>query len=96
MPVVVVDDSHSSASRQFIRSCNAKPKQGVFYNGQIYDAYTFVCDLIKSAKKRIILIDNYVDETVLTLLDKRENGVSAIIYTQQISRQFSTLLCPPF
>lgn len=67
---------------------NAKPKQGVFYNGQIYDAYTFVSDLIKSAKRRIILIDNYVDETVLTLLDKREEGVSAVIYTQQISRQF--------
>ena len=66
---------------------NAKPKQGVFYNGQIYDAYTFVSDLIKSAKKRIVLIDNYVDETVLTLLDKRDNNVSAIIYTQQISRQ---------
>lgn len=67
---------------------NAKPKQGVFYNGQVYDAYTFVSDLIKSAKKRIILIDNYVDETVLTLLDKRGNDVSAVIYTQQISRQF--------
>ena len=67
---------------------NVKPKQGVFYNGQIYDAYTFVSDLIKSAKKRIVLIDNYVDETVLTLLDKRDNNVSAIIYTQQISRQF--------
>ncbi len=67
---------------------NAKPKQGVFYNGQVYDAYTFVSGLIKSAKRRIILIDNYVDETVLTLLDKRENNVSAIIYTQQISRQF--------
>ncbi len=67
---------------------NAKPKQGVFYNGQIYDAYTFVSDLIKSAKKHIVLIDNYVDETVLTLLDKREDGVSAIIYTQQISRHF--------
>ena len=67
---------------------NAKPKQGVFYNGQIYDAYTFVSDLIKSAKKRIVLIDNYVDETVLTLLDKRGNDVSAVIYTQQISRQF--------
>ena len=60
----------------------------VFYNGQVYDAYTFVSDLIKSAKKRIVLIDNYVDETVLTLLDKRDNNVSAIIYTQQISRQF--------
>ena len=67
---------------------NAKPKQGVFYNGQVYDAYTFVSGLIKSAKKRIVLIDNYVDETVLTLLDKRDNNVSAIIYTQQISRQF--------
>ena len=67
---------------------NVKPKQGVFYNGQIYDAYNFVSDLIKSAKKRIILIDNYVDETVLTLLDKREDGVSAFIYTQQINRQF--------
>ena len=64
-----------------------KPKQGVFFNGQIYDAYTFVSDLIKSAKTSIILIDNYVDETVLTLLDKRENGVPAVIYTQQISRQ---------
>ena len=67
---------------------NAKPKQGVFYNGQVYDAYTFVSDLIKSAKKRIVLIDNYVDETVLTLLDKRAEGVSAVIYTQQIIRQF--------
>ena len=67
---------------------NVKPKQGVFYNGQIYDAYTFVSDLIKSAKKHIILIDNYVDETVLTLLDKREEGVSAVIYTHQISRHF--------
>lgn len=60
----------------------------MFYDGQVYDAYTFVSDLIKSAKSHIILIDNYVDDTVLTLLDKRENGVSAIIYTQQISRQF--------
>lgn len=67
---------------------NAKPKQGVFYNGQVYDAYTFVSDLIKSAKKRIVLIDNYVDETVLTLLDKRAEGVSAVIYTLQINRQF--------
>ncbi len=66
----------------------AQPQQGVFYNGQVYDAYTFVSDLVKTAKKSIVLIDNYVDETVLTLLDKRQEGVSAIIYTQQISRQF--------
>ena len=64
-----------------------KPKQGIFFDNQIYDAFSFVSELIKSAKQRIILIDNYVDETVLTLLDKREDTVSAIIYTQQISRQ---------
>ena len=77
----------STAGSQTL-SNNPKSKQGIFYNGQICDAYTFVSSLIKSAKKRIILIDNYVDETVLTLLDKREEYVSAVIYTQQISRQF--------
>ena len=64
-----------------------KPKQGIFFDNQIYDAYSFVSELVKSAKQRIILIDNYVDESVLTLLDKREDTVSAIIYTQQIRRQ---------
>ena len=64
-----------------------KPKQGIFFDNQIYDAYSFVSELVKSARQRIILIDNYVDESVLTLLDKREDTVSAIIYTQQISRQ---------
>ncbi len=67
---------------------NAKPKPGVFYNGQIYDAYAFVSGLIRDAKRSIILIDNYVDDTVLTLLDKREESVSATIYTQQVNRQF--------
>lgn len=61
--------------------------QGIFYDGQIFDAYVFVSDLIKKAKKTIVLIDNYVDETVLTMLDKRKSGVAATIYTQQISRQ---------
>ena len=65
-----------------------KPKQGIFFDHQIYDAYSFVSELVKSAKQRIILIDNYVDETVLTLLDKRGENVSATIYTQQVSRQF--------
>ena len=65
-----------------------KPKQGIFFDHQIYDAYSFVSELVKSAKQRIILIDNYVDETVLTLLDKRGEKVSATIYTQQVSRQF--------
>lgn len=66
---------------------NSRPIQGIFYDGQIFDAYTFVCGLIKEAKKSIILIDNYIDETILTLLDKREQGVEATIYTKSISRQ---------
>lgn len=67
---------------------NLSPNQGIFFDGQIYDAYEFICNLIKSARTRIVLIDNYVDETVLTMLDKREIGVSATLYTQKISRQF--------
>lgn len=66
---------------------NVRPKQGIFFDNQIYDAYSFVSELVKSAKHRIILIDNYVDESVLTLFDKRGENVSAAIYTQQISRQ---------
>lgn len=66
---------------------SCKPQQGIFYDGQVYDAYTFVADLVKSAKHRIILIDNYIEETVLTLLDKRAAEVQVTIYTQQISRQ---------
>lgn len=62
------------------------PKEGVLFDGQIFDAYVFVCDLIRRAKKRIILIDNYVDETVLTLLDKRAEGVNATIYTKRPDR----------
>ena len=66
---------------------NIPPMQGIFYDGQVFDAYRFVSDLIRKAKHAIILIDNYVDDTVLTLLDKREDGVSATIYTQRISNQ---------
>ena len=64
------------------------PVEGIFFDGQIYDAYEFICGLIKSAKTRIVLIDNYVDDTVLTMLDKRETNVSATIYTQKITAQF--------
>ena len=66
-----------------------KPKQGIFYDGQIYDAYLFVCELVKSAKKSIILIDNYCDESVLTLLSKRGLHVSAKIYTKNITKQLT-------
>lgn len=61
------------------------PMQGIFYDGQVFDAYRFVSDLIRKAKQSIVLIDNYVDDTVLTLLDKREKEVSATIYTQRIA-----------
>ncbi|MCO5253851.1 MAG: virulence RhuM family protein [Bacteroidetes bacterium] len=63
------------------------PNQGIFFEGQIFDAYVFVADIIKKAKTDIILIDNYVDETVLTLLAKRPKNVNATIYTKTISKQ---------
>lgn len=62
-------------------------EKGIFYNGQVFDAYTFVSDIIRSAKTSIILLDNYVDDTVLTLLGKRNNNVTAKIYTKTISNQ---------
>jgi len=71
----------------FFVKTSLPPKEGIFFEGQIFDAYVFVSDLIKSAKKTIILIDNYVDETVLLLLSKRQTKVSAEIFTKQISSQ---------
>jgi hypothetical protein len=66
-----------------------KPEKGIFYDGQIFDAYTFINERIREAKKRIVLIDNYVDDSVLTMLDKRNKGVNAVVYTKNISRQLS-------
>lgn len=63
------------------------PKQDIFFDGQVFDAYTFVADIIRSAHTSIILIDNYIDDTVLTLLSKRSDKVQATIFTQQISKQ---------
>ena len=70
-----------------IEDKSIKPKQGIFYDGQVYDAYIFVSDLIKSADEGIVLIDNYIDDTVLTLLSKREAKVKATIYTKNITKQ---------
>lgn len=64
-----------------------KDNQGVFFDGQIFDAYVFISRLIKQARREIILIDNYVDETVLTILDKRAECVRATIYTHTITKQ---------
>ncbi len=70
----------------FVRT-SLPPQQGIFFDGQVFDAYQFVSDLIRKAQKAIVLIDNYVDDTVLTILDKRSEGVSATIYTQRINQQ---------
>lgn len=65
-----------------------QPKtEGVFFDGQIYDAYTFVASLIRKAKRKIVLIDNYVDDSVLTMMTKRDAGVTVTIYTARVSQQ---------
>ena len=66
---------------------NGKPKEGIFFNGQIFDAYVLIADLIRQAKIRIVVIDNYIDESVLVQLSKRQPGVSVDIYDGQISKQ---------
>ena len=70
----------------FVRT-SLPPVEGIFFDGQIFDAYAFASDLIKSARESIVLIDNYVDESVLTLLDKRMENVTATIYTSRITKQ---------
>ena len=70
----------------FVRT-SLPPHQGIFYDGQIFDAYTFINDRIRKATTRIILIDNYIDDSVLTMLDKRQEGVRAKIYTKKLSTQ---------
>lgn len=79
--------SHTEEKIDFFVRTSLPPVEGVFFDGQIYDAYELVCKLVKSAQKRIILIDNYIDESVLTLLDKRSKGVKAEIYTQHSDAQ---------
>lgn len=64
-------------------------KQGIFYDGQIFDAYVFITERVREAKKRIVLIDNYIDETVFTILDKRPKGVKAKVYTKNLTPQLS-------
>lgn len=72
--------------KSLIKNNTLEVKQGIFFNGQIFDAYVFISNLIKSSKTRIILIDNYIDETVLTLLTKNRN-VNILIYTQLKSKR---------
>ena len=70
----------------FVRS-SLPPVEGIFFDGQIFDAYVQIVNLIKQAKRSITLIDNYIDETTLTMLSKRDTKVSATIYTRQLSQQ---------
>ena len=71
----------------FFVKTSLPPVEGIFYDGQIFDAYKFVCDLIRSAKQRIVLIDNYIDDSVLQMLDKRQTTVSTTIYTKNYTPQ---------
>ena len=79
---------HDKKINFFIKT-SLPPVEGIFFDGQLFDAYKFAADLIKSARKSIILIDNYIDESVLMLLTKRHIHVTAIIYTAQISKQLT-------
>ena len=84
-----IKDTLSEHSRKidfFVRT-SLPPVEGIFFDGQIFDAYKFATDLIKSAQKSLLLIDNYIDESVLLMLSKRNPGVSATIYTQKITKQ---------
>jgi hypothetical protein len=81
-------DDHEKKIDFFVRT-SLPPVEGVFHANQIYDAHILMTKFIKQAKNRIVVIDNYVDDSVLTLLSKRKVGVSAEIYTYKISEQFS-------
>ena len=70
-----------------LESKSREPEKGIFFDGQVFDAYVFVSGLIKQAKKSLVLIDNYIDESVLMLLAKRAEGIKATLYTKQISQQ---------
>ena len=69
---------------------NLPPNEGIFYDGQIYDAWQFVSDLVRSAESSVILIDNYIDDSVLTILSKRNRNTEAVVYTSAISSQLET------
>ncbi len=77
---------HSKKIDFFVRT-SLPPVEGIFFDGQIFDAYKFASDLIKSARHSLVLIDNYVDESVLLMLSKRQPGVTATVYTQRITQQ---------
>jgi hypothetical protein len=88
-----IEFKHQETEQKFnqifkaLESKDSIPQQGIFFEGQIFDAYIFISNIIRSAQNSIILIDNYVDDSVLTQLDKRDKTVSAVIYTQQVDKK---------
>jgi len=88
-----IEFKHQETEQKFnqifkaLESKDSLPQQGIFFEGQIFDAYMFISNIIRSAQNSIILIDNYVDDNVLTQLDKRDKTVSAVIYTQQVDKK---------
>ncbi|MFA5797281.1 MAG: ORF6N domain-containing protein [Candidatus Woesearchaeota archaeon] len=72
-----------------IQSKDIKPEKGIFFDGQIFDSYKFISDIIRTANESIILIDNYIDDSVLTLFNKRKRDVRVIIFTKEITRQLT-------
>jgi len=88
-----IEFKHQETEQKFnqifkaLESKDSLPQQGIFFEGQIFDAYMFISNIIRSAQNSIILIDNYVDDSVLTQLDKRDKTVSAVIYTQQVDKK---------
>jgi hypothetical protein len=80
-------DKKIDAVLNALETKEVQPKQGVFYDGKIFDAYILVADIIRSARRSIVIIDNYIDDTVLTLLTKRKKGVSITILTKTVSKQ---------
>jgi len=82
----IQNDQHFDKIFQALEQKQLPPDKGIFFNGQMFDAYVFVADLIKKAEEEIILIDNYIDESVLQILTKRKKGVAATIYTKTISK----------
>jgi hypothetical protein len=82
--IQLITDEKINTVLSAIEYKDVMPKQGMFFDGQVFDTYLFVSDLIRSADKSIILIDNYVDDTILTLYTKRKNNVSLSILTKTI------------
>jgi hypothetical protein len=87
----IESDMHSMKKElgeiKLLLNTSLPPDYGIFYEGQVFDAYVLACDIVKTAKKSILLIDNYIDESVLTLLTKRQKNVSATVFTKSISKQ---------